>query len=120
MFNIRKLLGDTSPSPWLWESEALLEELLQLLLLQLHHQVVEDGVEEAGLVLAGNLVLSLAEVCLGIKEVSVRTLEYSVSRENSWPNLPAHIELLAAGHLLIVAWLPARVDGGGGDTVQRL
>lgn len=81
MLNIGKLLSDASPSPGLWKCETLLEELLQLLLLQLHHQVVQDGVEEAGLVLAGNLMLSLAEVCLGIKEVSVRTLEYSVSRE---------------------------------------
>ena len=113
-------MTDASSAPEIRECETLLEELIQLVLLQLHHQVVEDGVEEAGLVLAGNLVLSLAEACLGIKEVSVRTLEYSVSRENSWPNLPAHVELLAARHLLVVARLLAGVDRGGGHIVQGL
>lgn len=78
MFIIRNLLADASSAPEIRECETLLEELIQLVLLQLHHQVVEDGVEEAGLGLAGNLVFPLTEVCLGIKEVSVRTFEYSV------------------------------------------
>ena len=75
---IRKLWTDASPSPILWKCETLFEELVQLLLLQLHHQVVEGGVEEAGLSLAGDLVLPLAKVCLDIKEISVRAAEYSV------------------------------------------
>jgi len=76
---VGKLLTDASPSSILWKCETLFEELVQLLLLQLHHQVVEGGVEEAGLSLTGYLVLPLAQVGLHIKEVSVRAAEYPVS-----------------------------------------
>ena len=75
---VRKLSVDAGPSPILWKCETLGEELVRLLFLQLHHQVVEGGVEEAGLGLTGDLVLPLAKVCLDIKEISVRAAEYSV------------------------------------------
>ena len=73
---VRKLLTYASPSPILRKCETLFEELVQLLFLKLHHQVVEGGVEEAGLSLAGDLVLPLAKVCLDIKEISVWAAEY--------------------------------------------
>ena len=73
---VRKLLVDASSSSILWKCETLSEELVQLLFLQLHHQVVECGVEEAGLSLTGDLVLPLAKVCLDIKEISVWAAEY--------------------------------------------
>jgi len=120
MLNIRKLLVNASSSFELGKCKALLEELVQLLFLQLYHLVVEGGVEEIGLDLTGDLVLPLAEMSLDIKEISVGAAEESVSGEYAWPHLPADVELLAAGHLLIVARLGAGVDGGGGDGVWGL
>jgi len=120
MLNIRKLLVNASSSSGLRKCKALLEELVQLLFLQLHHQVVEGGVEEIGLDLTGDLVLPLAEMSLDIKEISVRAAEESVGGEYARPHLPADVELLAAGHLLIVPGLGAGVDGGGGDGVWGL
>ena len=73
---VRKLLVDASSSSILWKCETLSEEPVQLLFLQLHHQVVEGGVEEAGLSLTFDLVLPLAKVCLDIKEISVWAAEY--------------------------------------------
>ena len=78
MVLVGKLLTDASPSSILWKCETLFEELVQLLFLQLHHQVVECGVEEAGLRLTSDLVLPLAKVCLDIKEISVLAAEYPV------------------------------------------
>jgi len=98
----------------------LAEELIQLLLLELHHNVVEECVEEVGFTLTVDLVFPLAQPCLGIKEISVRTSEYSISRQNTWTNLSTNIELCTASHLLVVPWLGAGVDGGGGHSVWSL
>ena len=110
----RKLLIQVSSCSIFRQCETLCEEFIQLLLLELHHHVVEDGVEEVGLAVTGNLVFPLAEMCLGIKQISVRTPEYPISGENTWPHLSTYIELSAAGDLLIVPWLGAGVDGCGG------
>ena len=75
MLNIRKLLVNASSSFGLRKCKALLEELVQLLFLQLYHQVVEGGVEEIGLDLTGDLVLPLTEMSLDIKEISVGAAE---------------------------------------------
>ena len=59
------------------QGELLAEEGVQLGLSELHHQELEAGVEEAGVLglVTGHLGLSLAQPGHGIKQVSRRTTE---------------------------------------------